>query len=406
MTAFDYRALTAGGREKQGVVDAENARLARQQLRNQGLVPLAVMPLSGREKSAGKSAGKLLLTSVSALDLAVLYRMLAVMLEAGLSLGKVLNTVNQQMENRRLRRIVAAVHARVNEGHSLATGMGEFPGVFSELDRATVEAGEQSGHLGVVLERLADFAEARQQHRQKLQMAMLYPLILTLVSLAIVVGLLTYVIPEVVVVFEHTGQQLPALTRALIGSSGFLRSQGHWLLLGLVLLFVLFSFARRLPPVRYRLHRLALRLPLVGRLQRRIDGGRFTRTFGILNASGVPVLESMRIAANVITSLPMRRAIERAAGEVREGASIEQAMGRSGHFSPVIVQLIGAGEAGGRLDEMLSRSADTQESEANNLIAALMGLLEPLMILVMGGVVLTIVLAVLLPIFDLNQLAG
>jgi general secretion pathway protein F len=290
------------------------------------------------------------------------------------------------------------------EGHSLAVGLSDFPHVYPELYRTTVEAGEQSGHLDRVLERLADYTESRQQLRQKIQLAVFYPALLTVVAILVVGGLMTYVVPQVVQVFENIGQELPPLTRGLIAVSDFLRNNGLVMLILLVLAIAGFSYLLRNTAVRRRFHKVLLIIPLVSRLERGLNTGRFARTFSILTASGVPVLESMRISAQVMSNLPMKEAVAEATARVREGAGIAAALERSGYFPPMTVQLVASGEASGKLEEMLERAAINQEREIETLIAALLGLFEPLLILFMGSVVLVIVLAILLPIFDLNQL--
>jgi general secretion pathway protein F len=300
--------------------------------------------------------------------------------------------------------MILSVRSRVMEGHPLATGLGDFPHVFPELYRATVAAGEQSGHLDVVLERLADYTEKRQALRSKIQLALFYPAMLTLMALAVTTGLLTYVVPQVVQVFENIGQELPWLTRALIALSDFLRAYGIVLLLAIVGAVVGFNYSLKNSANLWRFHALLHGLPLIARLMRGLNTARFARTLSILAASGVPVLEALRISAQVLSSLPMRDAVEEAAARVREGSSLAGALEKSGYFPPMALHLIASGEASGKLESMLERAAENQERELETIISALMGLFEPLLILVMGGLVLIIVLAILLPIFDLNQL--
>jgi general secretion pathway protein F len=276
--------------------------------------------------------------------------------------------------------------------------------VFPELYRATVAAGEQSGHLDVVLERLADYTESRQQLRQKIQLALFYPALLTLLAISVVVLLLTYVVPQVVQVFQNIGQELPILTRGLIALSDFMRTYGLALLVLLGLAGAGIGWLLRKPGPLRQWHAILLRLPLVSRLTRGLNTARFARTFSILLASGVPVLEALRIAAEVIGNLPMRDAVEAAARKVREGTSIFSALDKSGYFPPMTLHLIASGEASGKLEDMLERAATSQEREIEVMVATLLGLFEPLLIVVMGGLVLIIVLAILLPIFDLNQL--
>ena len=406
MGAFEYVALDASGREKKGVLEGDTARQVRQQLREQGWVPVEVQETAEREQRARRKRGFALRRGVSSTDLALITRQLATLVRSGMPLEEALLAASQQNEKARLKSMLLAVRSRVMEGHTLATGLGDFPHVFPELYRTTVAAGEQSGHLDVVLERLADYSEARQQMQQKIQLALFYPALLTLVAVAVVIGLMTYVVPQVVQVFDNIGQELPGLTKALIAMSDFLRSWGLWLLALLVAAGFGFAALLRQDGPRRRFHLLLLRLPLIARLVRGVNAGRFARTFSIVTASGVPVLEGLRISAQVMTNLPMREAVEDAIRLVREGASIYAALDKSGFFPPMMVHLIASGESSGNLEEMLERAAVNQEREIETLISAIMGLFEPLLILVMGGLVLIIVLAILLPIFNLNQLVG
>ncbi len=403
MGAFEYTALDSRGREKKGVLEGDAARQVRQQLREQGWVPLAVQEVAQREARHRKRVG-ILQRGISATDLALITRQLATLVRAALPLEECLRAVSQQTEKARLKSMLLAVRARVMEGHTLAAGLTDFPNIFPELYRTTVEAGEQSGHLDRVLERLADYTENRQQMRQKIQLAVFYPALLTLVAFLVVGGLMTYVVPQVVQVFDNIGQVLPPLTRGLIAISDFLRGYGLLLLVLVVLTVIGFTYLLRNIGMRRRFHRFLLNVPLLSRLERGLNTGRFARTFSILAASGVQVLESMRISAQVMSNIPMQEAVREASARVREGTGIAAALEKSGFFPPMTVHLIASGEASGKLEEMLERAAINQEREIETLIAAVLGLFEPLLILLMGGVVLIIVLAILLPIFDLNQL--
>jgi general secretion pathway protein F len=403
MGAFEYTALDASGREKKGVIEGDAPRQVRQQLRDQGWVPLDVQEVSRRQKRS-RSGISWMRRGISATDLALITRQLATLVRAALPLEECLRAVAQQTDRSRLKSMLLAVRSRVMEGHTLATSLSDFKHIFPELYRTTVEAGEQSGHLERVLERLADYTENRQQMRQKIQLAVFYPAMLTIVAILVVGGLMTYVVPQVVQVFDNIGQNLPPLTRGLIAVSDFLRDNGLLILVLLVLLGVTTSYLLRFADNRRRFHRALLSVPLLGRLERGLNTGRFARTFSILTASGVAVLEAMRISAQVMSNMPMREAVDEAAARVREGASIAGALEKSGYFPPMTVHLIASGESSGKLEEMLERAAINQEREIETLIAAVLGLFEPLLILFMGGVVLVIVLAILLPIFDLNQL--
>ncbi|WP_455217060.1 type II secretion system inner membrane protein GspF [Kaarinaea lacus] len=401
MGAFEYTALDAQGRERTGILEGDASRQVRQQLREQGLTPLSVEAVQQRDDSSKKS---LFSRRISPTDLALITRQWATLVGSGLPIDEALSTVSRQTEKPRLKSMMAAVRSRVMEGHTLAVALSDFPNVFSELFRSTVSAGEQSGHLEVVLERLADYTEARQQLSQKIMLALIYPAILTFVAFLVVAFLMSVVVPQVVGVFENTGTELPLVTVMLISISEFVQEYGILLLIALTALVALYSYLFRFENFRRKIHRLLLRLPIIKRLVKGVEAARFARTFSILMASGVPVLEGMRISAQVMTNLPMREAVDEAAKRVREGTGIHRALDSCGYFPPMMVNLIASGEASGNLEEMLERSAVGQEREVETLIAGAMGLFEPLLIVGMGGIVLFIVTAILLPIFNMNQL--
>ena len=405
MGAFEYVALDTGGKEKKGVLEGDTARQVRQQLREKGWMPVEVQETAERQKKTGH--GKVQIRrGVSATDLSLITRQMSTLVGSGLPLEEALQATAQQTEKPRLKSMLLAVRSRVMEGHTLATGLGDFPHVFPELYRTTVSAGEQSGHLDVVLDRLADYTENRQQMQQKVQLALFYPALLTLVAVFVVIGLMTYVVPQVVQVFENIGQELPTLTKTMIAISDFLVDYGVLLLLLLAVCGAGVWWLLQQDGPKKKFHQLLLKLPLIGRLVRGVNSGRFARTFSIVTASGVPVLEGLRIAAQVLSNVPMREAVEDATRLVREGASISGALDKSGYFPPMTVHLIASGESSGKLEEMLERAATNQEREIGTLIAGIMGLFEPVLILAMGGVVLLIVLAILLPIFNLNQIVN
>lgn len=403
MGAFEFVALDERGRQRKGVREADTARQIRQQLRDARWTPLEVREIAQRD---GGDKGKRFvgLRGISATDLALLTRQLATLVRSALPVEEALQAVARQTEKSRIKAILLAVRAKVTEGHSLASGLQAFPRVFPELFRATVAAGEQSGHLDAVLERLADYTERRQILRQKMGLALFYPILLTFMAILITGALLAFVVPEVVQVFADIGQQLPPLTRALIAISGFLQANGLLILVFIVGLTLLWFWLLRREAVRLFAHGLLLRMPMIAKLTRGANAARFSRTFSILMGSGVPVLEALRISAQVLANLPMRRAVLQVADRVREGSSIYSALEKTGHFPPMVIHLIASGEASGNLEEMLERAAANQERELETFTAALLGLFEPLLILLMGGLVLLIVVAILLPVFDLNQL--
>jgi general secretion pathway protein F len=400
--AFEYTALDASGKERKGILEGDTPRHIRQLLREQQLLPVSVAEVAQKEAKRQRSFS--LVRRVASADLALFTRQLATLVRAGLPLEESLLAVSQQTEKPRVQSIVLGVRARVMEGHTLADGFAEFPRIFPEIYRATVSAGEQAGHLDNVLERLAEYTEGRDQLRQKVLTAMLYPIVLTVLCFAIVSALLVYVVPQVVSVFEASKAKLPLITQLLIAVSGFLRSYGIYLLIAAIVLVVLLQRWLKNPAARRRYHRLQLRLPLVGKLVRGFNTARFTRTFSILSASSVPVLEALRIGGEVVTNLPMRDAVNEAAARVREGAPIGRSLAMSRLFPPMTIHLISSGESSGELENMLERAAISQERELDGLLAALVGLLGPVLIVLMGLFVMGIVFAMLLPIFEINQL--
>ncbi|MBT8764743.1 GspF family T2SS innner membrane protein variant XcpS [Metapseudomonas boanensis] len=404
MAAFEYLALDARGRQQKGVLEADSARQVRQLLRERQLAPLEVKATRTREQAAG---GRFSLSrGLSARDLALITRQLATLVQAALPIEEALRAAAAQSSNSRIQSMLLAVRARVLEGQSLASSLREFPAAFPDLYRATVAAGEHAGHLGPVLEQLADYTEQRQQSRQKIQLALLYPLILMCASLAIVTFLLGFVVPDVVRVFIDSGQPLPLLTRGLIALSDFVKHWG-WLVLSLLLGAVLGGrWALRDASVRQRWHGVVLRVPLLGHLLRATDTARFASTLAILTRSGVPLVEALGIGAEVIANRVIRNHVVQVAQKVREGGSLTRALEGSGQFPPMMLHMIASGERSGELDQMLARTARNQENDLAAQIALLVGLFEPFMLIFMGAVVLVIVLAILLPILSLNQLVG
>jgi len=405
MGAFAYTALDSAGRAHKGVLEGDTARQVRTLLREKSLLPVTVAEVAAQESRSQRSAGSFsLLRRVSTAEISLLTRQLATLVRAALPLEEALLAVSQQTERERVQSILLGVRAKVMEGHTLATGLADFPRVFPEIYRATVAAGEQSGHLDTVLERLADYTEGRQALQQKVMGAMLYPIVLTVMSFSIVSVLLAYVVPKVVQVFENSHAKLPLMTRALVSLSDLIRHFGIWFLLALVLATVLFVRWQKDPDNRRRVHRWLLTLPLAGKLLRGFNTARFTRTLSILTASAVPVLDALRISGEVVTNLPMRDAVAEATARVREGAPIGRALSTSRLFPPMTIHLISSGESSGKLESMLERAALSQEQELEGLVTAITGLLGPLLIVGMGLFVMGIVFAMLLPIFEMNTL--
>jgi general secretion pathway protein F len=404
MAAFEYLALDGQGRQQKGLLEADSPRQARQLLRDKQLSPLEVKQARGREQ---KSTGPLAFgQGLGARDLAMLTRQLATLVQAALPIEEALRAAAAQSTTAKIKSMLLAVRGRVLEGHSLAASLSEYPSAFPELYRATVAAGEHAGHLGLVLDQLADYTEQRQQSRQKIQLALLYPVILMVASLTIVCFLLGYVVPDVVKVFVNTGQQLPVLTRGLIATSAVVKSWG-WLMALLLIGGVLgIRYALRDEALQRRWDAMVLAIPMVGRLARATNTARFASTLAILSKSGVPLVEALSIAAAVIANLRIRDKVIIAAQTVREGSSLTRALETSGEFPPMMLHMIASGEKSGELDQMLARTARNQENDLAAQVALLVGLFEPFMLVFMGAVVLVIVLAILLPILSLNQLVG
>ena len=403
MSAFEYTVLDQKGREKKGILEGDSARLVRQQLREQHLVPLTVLEVK-KQSANDKKSTFVLNQRINTTELALMTRQLATLSRSGIPLDEATATVARQSIKPKVKKLLLGVRSKILEGHTLADGLRDYPHVFSEMYCATVAAGEQSGHLDVVLERLADYTEQRQQLQQRLKLALIYPVILTVMSILVVSGLLTYVVPEVVKVFSDTGQQLPFLTVALIAVSDFMQDWFIYLLLALLAMFIGFKKLIQQPLFKKRYHQFLLKLPVLGNLVLGGNSAQFSRTLSILAASGVPILDAMRIAVKVMDNIPMREAVEHASQQVSEGSSLSTTLEQSGYFNPMLINLIASGEATGQLEQMLERAAMNQERELETTMAMLMGLLEPLLIVAMGGVVLIIVLAILLPVLDLNQL--
>jgi general secretion pathway protein F len=402
MPAFAYQALDHFGKTQRGVMQGDTARAVRALLRERGLNPLDVAPVADAQtQSRSILFGR---RGLSGAQLALLTRQLATLLKAGLPVDEALAALGEQNEDARSRALVANLRARVLEGSSLAAGLSEAPESFPEIYRASVAAGEQSGRLDDVLARLADYSEARDALNQKIWAALIYPLLLTVVAVAVVTGLLVYVVPQIVGVFTQMHQVLPWPTRALIALSEFVKTWGLLLLALLVIAAIGGRLALATTSVRTAWHALLLRLPLAGRLVRAANTARCTRTLALLTASAVPLLDSLNIAAQVLPNLPMRAAVRRAAVKLREGSGFSRALGESGYFPPVTLRLIASGERAGELERMLEEAANHQQRELDRSMTTLTAVLGPLVILLVGAMVLFIVLAILLPIFDLNQM--
>lgn len=412
MGAYSYRALDGGGKLIKGVLEADSERQVRAQLRSRALKPVEVVVVAGggnRESAAARSSGwrAWFQPRIAQRDLALLTRQLATLIQSNLPIDEALTATAQQARKPRIKGLMLQVRARVLEGHTLAYALGDFPQVFNEMYRAMVRAGESAGFLGIVLERLSDYTENSQYTRQKLMMAMIYPIILMVVAFAVISLLMVFVVPDLVKLFVHTNAELPALTAMLIAASDFFASYRFPLSL-LVVAALLMGAGRLLrePRRRRAWHRLLLRMPLLGGLLTSMDTARFASTLSILTSSGVPLLEGLKIAGEVLSNLELRAASQRVATAVQEGGSLNRALAQTGLFPPMMVHMVASGEASGELETMLARSAQNQERELEMTLGSMMAVVEPLMVVTMAAIVGVIVLAILLPIVEMNNLVA
>jgi len=414
LAVFEYKALDAKGRQRKGVKEADTARQARQLLRDEGLMPTQVTETAATRKSdnnrlaASRGRGLSLRRqpSVSVTDLSLLTRQLATLVQSGLPVEEALHAVAQQSDKSHLTSMMMAVRGKVLEGFNLADSLRLYPSVFDDLYCATVAAGEKSGHLDTVLNRLADYVEGRQQTKSKMLQALLYPVVLMVIAFGVITVLLTSVVPKVVEQFQHMGQTLPLATRALIASSDFLLAYGLYLLLAVVLLALSLNQMLQKPANRHRYHKLQLKLPMFGKVMLGLNTARYARTLSILTASAVPLLEAMRISGEVLLNLEMKAKLEEATARVREGTSLRAALTATSLFPPIMLHMIASGEKSGELEQMLGRAADNQDREFDNMMTVALGLLGPLVLVLMAVVVLFIVVAILQPILELNNLVG
>ncbi len=405
MAAFEYKALDVStGKQTKGVVEADTARHARSQLREMRLTPISIEPVT--EKEAKQASFSLFKKRISVAELALITRQIATLVAAGLPIEEALKAVGQQCEKERLASMIMAVRSRVVEGYSLADSMAEFPHIFDDLYRAMVSSGEKSGYLDVVLNRLADYTERRQQLKSKLQQAMIYPTALTIVAILVVSILLAVVVPQVASQFQHMGQQLPWATKTLISMSDFVRDYGIGIVITIIASIVVFQRAVQKPNFRMKYHTILLKLPVVGKVSKSLNTARFARTLSILSASSVPLVDGMRIASDVLLNDKVRKAVEEATSNIREGGSLGASLTATKLFPPMMLYMISSGEKSGELEQMLERAADNQDRQFESNVTIALGVFEPALVISMAVVVLFIVLAILQPILALNNLVS
>ena len=405
MAAFEYLALDLNGREKKGIVEADSQRQVRQNLRDKDLTPLSVKVSEKKvDQGFGSLFSSVFRTSLSFNERALLIRQLATLIAAGLPVEEALLAVSKQGDRNAIQSLVLNVRSKVLEGYSLAQGMADYPRAFPALHRSTVAAGESAGHLDLVLARLADFTETQQASISKVKQALVYPIILLVLTLAILGGLLGYVVPDIVEVFADSEQELPWLTIAVINTSDFVVEWGGLFLLLVLLVALGLIRIFRSPKIEMSFDKKLLRVPVVGKLSLGNNISQFASTLSILTSSGVPLVDAMQISSEVLSNTWLRTLVIDATNRVREGSTLYSALDQSSYFPPMMLHMIASGEASGELDQMLSRVAEHQEADASMILNVLVSLFGPLMLVFMGGAVFTIVMAILLPIINLNQL--
>lgn len=408
MAAFEYQAVDSRGRNKKGVIEGDTPRQVRGLLREQGLMVTEVTATLTKAKSAAKAGlfGSTGGSKVSSAELALITRQLATLVESGLPLEESLMAVGEQCEKNRIKSMIMGVRTKVTEGYGLAESMAEFPKIFNHLYRAMVAAGEKSGHLDKVLNRLADYTEKRQEMRSQLIQALVYPLIMTVVAVGVIAILLTAVVPKIVGQFEHMGENLPGTTQFLIASSDFLNDYGLALVMLVAVLMLSFAQLLKKPAFKLAYHRYLIAIPGVGKVVKGINTARFARTLSILNASAVPLLESMKISGEVLDNLFIKQEVKVASDKVREGTSLRLSLEQTKLFPPMMLHMIASGEKSGQLEHMLGRAADNQDKEFDSLVNISLKAFEPALMVSMAGVVLFIVMAILQPILQLNNLVS
>lgn len=402
MGAYEYQALDSKGKTRKGILEGDAERQVRSLLRDRGLTPIKVTQT--RKESAEQTKSFFpSFRRLSSRDLTLITRQFATLVKAGLSIEECLNALIEQNESLRVRSVLSGVRGKVIEGHSLARAFAEYPNTFPELYRSLIAAGEQSGNLDLIFERLADYTENQQMLKQQIGQAFIYPIIVSVFAFAIIVVLMTYVVPKVSRVFTSTGQELPLPTQIMIGISQHLTNYWGWWLLVIIAAIVLARQALQNESVRYRWHGFLLKVPLVGSLIRSVNAARMASTLGILTSSGIPLLQAMKSAVEVVSNLPMRNALQITMRRVSEGGSLSRSLGKTRLFPPMVIHLIASGENSGHLDSMLMRASETQSRDLESWVKVFTSLLEPVLIVLMGLVVLFIVLSILLPIFEMNQ---
>ena len=401
MQTFEYEALDNNGRNKRGFLSAEDGRAARKILQQRKLLPIKVSEAAGAKEKKHAS-----ISGVSHKEITLFTRQLSTMIGASAPIEDSLSTIGQQTEKAALKKLIVSLRTSVAEGHTLSRAMARHPKCFNQLYIAVVSAGEKSGALATVLDRLADHQENASKIRSRVQTALIYPAALGVTAILVIAALMTFVVPKVVSQFDNINQELPFLTRAVIFISEGVQDYGVFIAVGFVASIFLFKQALKRYAFRNLVDRIILRLPLVGSVTRGLNASRLARTLATLLSSSVPVLEGLKAAKNTVTNTVLQGTIKEIVERVEEGASLSSALKNSKGFPPMVTYMAAAGENSGQLDVMLDKAADYLESEFESLISVVLSLLEPAIIVLMGGIVASIVLAIMLPIMQLNSLAG
>lgn len=405
MAAFEYKALNAKGKFQKGVIEGDNARQVRSRLKEQGLVPIDVLPTRAKAPAKqGQAATVSFKRGISTPDLALITRQISTLVQSGMPLEECLRAVSEQSEKARIRTMLLAVRSKVVEGHTLADGLADYPHIFDELFRSMVAAGEKSGHLDSVLERLAEYAENRQKMRSKLQQALIYPTVLVVFAVSIVAFLLASVVPKIVGQFVQMGQALPFSTQVLIACSEFVQNWWIYILLGFIALVYLSRLALSQAKIRLSWDRKVIGMPVIGKIARGLNTARFARTLSICTSSSIPILEGMRVAVDVMSNQYVKQQVLLAADRVREGSSLRKSLDQTKLFPPMMLHMIASGEQSGELESMLTRAADNQDANFESMVNISLGIFTPLMIALMAGLVLFIVMATMMPILEMNNL--
>jgi general secretion pathway protein F len=403
MTTFTYKAIDKKGKQKKGTLEADSARLLRQQLRAQGLMPTEVEAVAQKKK---KTAGSVFSSKISVADLSLITRQLSTLVASGIPIEQCLVAVAEQCDKPKIKAMITSVRGGVIEGHSLADSMSHYPHIFDNLFCAMVAAGEKSGHLEQVLERLADYAEQRQEMKSKMMQALIYPIVLTLVAVGVISILLTSVVPQVVGQFVHMGAELPKTTQFLIAASDALSAYGLYFVILVFGSSFLFKAWLKKEKNQLRFDRFLLKLPVAGKVANELNTAQFARTLSILNSSAVPLLEAMGIAGNVLSNQHIKLKVGEATDRVREGASLGRSLESTKLFPPMMLHMIASGERSGELGNMLERAADNQDKQFASQVTLALGIFEPALVISMAGVVLFIVAAILQPILELNNMVS